>query len=460
MTTKTLAEFTANLSYEKLSQTSVEMAKKCILDWLGVSIRGSKEMPARIIRRTILDKKNNDAVVFGDEHQQANVFEAAFCNGSASHTLDFDDLHNSSIIHLATVVIPGVFSIAEKEHKSGKQMISAVCAGYEAGARVGESVIPESYFYWHTTGTAGTFGAAAAAANLLNLNAEQTLMCYGSAGTQAAGLWEFLKEGAMSKALHAGKSSYAGVLSAYLAQNGFTGASKILEGEKGFCHAMTENPHLELLTDNLDVQALKIDENSFKPYPCCKHSHAAIYAAEVLKEKHQLNPDDIIEVKLYVNNITDYLINNPCPQNSYGCKFSIQYCVAAMLCFGAVAIEHFSEKMINSQNIRMIMDKIEVIKDSEMEALYQKDPTKLASKLVILCKNGESCEMTVEHPKGDPDNPFNWDDARKKFILLAESVYGAEKAEKLFDLVRNLERCTDFSKAITECLEGSSSEGR
>lgn len=129
-----------------------------------------------------------------------------------------------------------------------------------------------------------------------------------------------------------------------------------------------------------------------------------------------------------------------------------------MLCFGAVAIEHFGEEMINNQLIRMVMDKITVIKDSAMEELYQKDPTKLASKLVINCKNGESYEMTVEHPKGDPDNPFNWDDARKKFILLAESVYGAEKAEKLFNLVKNLERCTDFSQAITECLEGSSND--
>lgn len=454
MTTRELAKFTAGLTYDKLSSASIEMAKKCMLDWLGVSIRGSQELPARIIRHTLLRSKSNDAVVFGKTYRRASVFDAALCNGAASHTLDFDDLHNASIIHLATVVIPGVFSIAETEHKSGKQMISAVCAGYEAGARAGESVIPESYFFWHTTGTAGTFGAAAAAANLLELNEEETLMCYGSAGTQAAGLWEFLKEGAMSKALHAGKSSYAGVLSAYLAKSGFTGASRILEGEKGFCRAMTAEPHLEKLTDGLDINRLKIEENSFKPYPCCKHSHAAIYAAETLKHEHGIKAEDIDKVELYVNNITDILINNPYPQNPYGCKFSIQYCTAAMLVFGVIGLEHFSEEYIHNEAVRKLMEKVEVINSPEMEDLYKQDPTKLASRLAVHCSDGRCLEMTVDHPKGDKKNPFTWADAEKKFMLLAESVYGKAKAEKLCALVKNLETCTDFGKAIAECIGG------
>ena len=196
MTTRKLASFTSHLTYSRLSAHSREMAKRCMLDWLGVAIRGSQEKPAAIIRQVLNDPGPGEATVFSGGTLKDNVLNAAFCNGSASHSLDFDDLHNPSIIHLACVVVPGVFSIAEKEHASGKEMIAAVCAGYEAGARVGESVIPESYFFWHTTGTAGTFGAAAAAANLLHLDTEKTVQCYGSAGTQAAGLWEFLKEGA------------------------------------------------------------------------------------------------------------------------------------------------------------------------------------------------------------------------------------------------------------------------
>ncbi len=191
------------------------------------------------------------ANVFTGKNEQASALNAAFCNGSASHSLDFDDLHNPSIIHLACVVIPPVFALGEAEHKNGKSMLAATVAGYEVGARVGESVIPESYFFWHTTGTAGTFGAAASAASMLGLDEETFLQALGSAGTQAAGLWEFLKEGAMSKTLHTGKSSYAGVLSAYLAQKGFTGATQILEGEKGFCKAMVAKPHLEKINGGI-----------------------------------------------------------------------------------------------------------------------------------------------------------------------------------------------------------------
>lgn len=451
MITKILADFTASLSYDKLTPVSIDMAKKCILDWLGVSIRGSQEQPAKLIRQTILCNEAKQATVFDGEQSKASVFDAAFCNGAASHTLDFDDLHNPSIIHLATVVVPGVFAIAETEHKSGRQMIAAVCAGYEAGGRIGESVIPESYFFWHTTGTAGTFGAAAAAANLLQLTPQQTLMCYGNAGTQAAGLWEFLKEGAMSKALHAGKSSYAGVLSAYLSRNGFTAASSILEGEKGFCRAMVAEPHWDRLTEGLDSKHLRIDENSFKPYACCKHSHAAIYAAQVLKKEHELRAENISEVRIYVNDITDYLINNPQPQNPYGCKFSIQYCVAAMLTFGAVGIEQFAQDVIYNTEVRNLMSRTKVIRDAAIEKIHQEDASKLASRLEVVCKDGTVHSMKVDYPKGDPDNPVTWEEAKAKFMHLAVPVYGQQQAGKLCSLIENLEECEDLAQGLAQC---------
>ena len=452
MTTKALAEFTSALKYKKLSGHSVEMAKRCMLDWLGIAIRGSREKSSTIVRETVIDSNAQKATVFSGSDLKTSVLNAAFCNGSASHSLDFDDLHNPSIIHLACVVIPPVFAIAEAEHKSGKDMITAVCAGYEAGGRIGESVIPESYFFWHTTGTAGTFGAAAAAANLLNLSPEQTLNCYGSAGTQAAGLWEFLKEGAMSKVLHAGKSAYAGVLSAYLSQKGFTGASKILEGEKGFCRAMVKEPHLEKLTEGLGNGRLKIDDNSFKPYACCKHSHAALFAIQTLRKEYNLKPEDVVQVKIYVNEITNYLINNPAPKNPYGCKFSIQYCTSAMLKNGVVGIEEFMPEVIQDIVIRDLMNRTEVIPDAEMEKIHAENPAKLASKVELILKDGRRLERQVDFPKGDPDNPFTWDEAKAKFMHLAIPVYGKEKSEKLCKLIEHLEKSNDFAKDLADCL--------
>ena len=452
MATKELAKFTSELTFDQLSEATVRKTKQCILDWLGVCIRGSQEPPIKIIRNVLLQAGGKEqASVLAGSGEKTSALQAAFCNGAASHSLDMDDLHNPSIIHLACVVIPPVFAIGEAEHKSGKGMITAVVAGYEVGARAGEAIIPESYFYWHTTGTAGTFGAAASAANLVGLTAEQATHCLGSSGTQAAGLWEFLKEGAMSKTLHAGKSSYAGVLSAYLSRDGFTAATKILEGEKGFCRALSPNPHLEKLTDGLG-ESFKIDNNSFKPYACCKHSHAANYAVQVLRKEHNLQPQDIEKIALLVNDITDFLINNPIPDNPYGCKFSIQYCAAGMMKYGEMGVPQFAPEVINDPEVRDLMVRTEVIKDDAMQAVYAADASKLASKVIIYCKDGRVLEMQVDYPKGDPPNPMTWEDTVAKFMSLVTPIYGEAKAEKLCALIDNLDDSSDFANDLQKCL--------
>lgn len=463
MSTKQLADFTAALTYAALREETVRKTKQTILDWLGVCIRGSEEQPVKILRNVLLTEGEKGVSVFAKPFREANVLNAAFCNGAASHTLDFDDLHNASIIHLATVVIPPVFAIGEKEHKTGKEIIAAIVAGYEVGARTGEAIIPESYHFWHTTGTAGTIGAGAAAASILGLDARATLMCLGTVGTQAAGLWEFVKEGAMSKPLHTGKGSYAAVLSAYLCREGFTGASQILEGPKGFCLAMTPQAHLEKLTEGLpEMQGAltnhtgllhcKMDDNSYKPYSCCKHSHAAIYAIHSLAEKNHFSFKDVESIDLLVNRITDSLINNPEPQTAYGCKFSIQYCVAAMLKHGRVGIEEFSPTAMQDPDVRKMMQTIHVKSDTVMQKIYESDSTKLASNVVVYLKDGRIYSMQVDYPKGDPQNPMTWEETADKFRSLTEPVYGAEKAEKLISFVDTLDACQDFAAGLRACL--------
>ena len=450
--TKQIADYLCKLQYSDLNAHTVRMAKFCILDWMGIAIRGSREKSTTILRDVIFRNHVDEATILGT-NERAAAREAAFCNSAASHSLDFDDLHNPSIIHPACVVVAPAFSMAEKLHSTGKELITAVTAGYEASGRVGESVLPESYFFWHTTGTAGIFGGAAAVANLMKLDAKQTLMCFGSAGTQAAGLWEFLKEGTMSKILHTGKSSYGAIIAAELAKGGFTGASQILEGEKGFCRAMVNPPHLEKLTEGLSNGKFKIDVNSFKPYACCKHSHAAIYATQVLAKENNLTPENVKKITLRVNDITNYLINNPDPQTAYGCKFSIQYCVAAMLKFGMVNIEQFAPELMNSPEMRGIMAKIEVVFDKDVDAIIKSDPSKLASVVEIETTDGRKLEKEVDYPKGDPDNAFTWEEAVEKFTHLAEPVYGEKVCQQLVTLIDKLDEVDDFGKALGKALK-------
>ena len=453
--TRELASFTANMTYDRLTPHSREMAKRCMLDWLGIAIRGSRETPPQILRRVLGPSGRAEATVFADGLAKDSVYQAALWNGAASHSLDFDDLHNPSIIHPACVVIPGVFAIGEKEHASGRDMIAAVCAGYEASGRVGESVIPESYYFWHTTGTAGTFGAAAAAANLLHLDTDRTVQCYGSAGTQAAGLCEFLKDGAMSKSLHAGKSAFAGVLSAYFVRIGLSAAWQILEGEKGFCRARVAKPHLEKLSDRLSYDHLKIDNNSFMPYACCKHSHAALYALQTLRAEKGLTPDQIDRVEVRVNEITNYLINNENPKTPYGCKFSLQYCCAAMLVKGVVGIEEFTAQAIADPVVNDLMRRVSVVLDKREEAIHQADPSKLASTVRITLTDGTVLTRHVDYPKGDPDNPLSWEEAKDKFMHLAVPVLGQATSDNLYQLILHLEEADDFATALAEALRPS-----
>ena len=212
--TAVLSRFAANLRYDDLPAATVRHAREALLEWAGVAIAGADEPAARILRETALAGAGGSACcVAGAGYATDSAPLAALANGAASHALDFDDLHNPSVIHLGTVVIPAAVAAAQAVGASGRDLITALVAGFEVGGRVGESIIPESYYYWHTTGTAGVFGAAAAAGVIYGLDADRMCHCLGTAGTQAAGLWEFLTDGAMSKLVHAGKAAFAGVLS-------------------------------------------------------------------------------------------------------------------------------------------------------------------------------------------------------------------------------------------------------
>jgi 2-methylcitrate dehydratase PrpD len=176
---------------------------------------------------------------------------AAMVNAAASHVAEQDDVHNGSVFHPATVVFPPVLAVAQQQGRGGRDLLTAAVAGYEVGIRVGEFLGRSHYKVFHTTGTAGTIASAAATGRMLGLDAEKMLMAFGSAGTQAAGLWEFLRDAADSKQLHTAKAASDGLLAAYLAADGFTGARRILEGVQGMAAGMSTDADPARLTDRL-----------------------------------------------------------------------------------------------------------------------------------------------------------------------------------------------------------------
>lgn len=450
--TRHLANRVANIKFEDLPQETIQMTKQYILDYLGVSIRGWTQKNMDIMSETLGNSADGTKAIMlnGKKGASNSVLYSAMLNAAASHSQDFDDLHNPSIIHMACVTVPSALAVAEDEELSGKDILAALVAGYEAGARIGESVNPEAYYFWHTTSTCGVFSSAVTVANLKKFNTDQMVQCLGTAGTQAAGLWEFVIDGAMSKTLHVGKANFAGILSAKLTANGFTAAEKILDGDKGFCRAMLTNPHWEKLTE--DIKGFKIDNNSFKPFSCCKYTHPSSYAAQLLRNEQNLKLEDVEKVTIRSNRIVKQLVDNSHPKNPYGAKFSIQYCVATMIKYGKLGIDQFVDENLNNDEIQRVMQNIEVIVDPQLDKEYTEKPDRWAVELTIACKDGKTYTKFVEYPKGDPPNPMAWDETVEKFMDLSVPVYGEEVCKKLVNLVATLDEHDNFKKALAECF--------
>jgi 2-methylcitrate dehydratase PrpD len=310
--------------------------------------------------------------------------------------------------------------------------------------RVGEAVNPSHYYYWHPTGTAATFGAAAAAGSLLHLNAEQMKDALGTAGTQAAGLWEFNADGAMSKHLHPGKAAFNGVLAADLARLGFTGASRILEGERGFFRAMSASHDASRITDRLG-EHWKIVENCYKMHSCCAHTHTAIDVALELRREAGI---EAIHIELYGPGYE--IVKEMNPRTPYQGKFSIAYCVAAALAEGRVGLEQFSLERFGSDGVRdaaiaRLLAKTRVTVLDEFTAKY---PGAWQARVRVTLSDGTTLEGTSEYPRGNPENPASTQELEQKFVSLVAPRFGEEAAERAITKIRAIENCEDMHGAL------------
>ena len=262
----------------------------------------------------------------------------ALVMGGCMHILEVDDLHRGSVTHPGCVVIPAALALAERSGADGDTFLRAVLHGFEAVCRVGMSVGPTHYKVWHNTATCGPFGAAMAAASLLELDDEAAVHALGNAGTQSAGLWEFLDTGAMSKHLHAGRAAEAGVVAAELAAGGFTGPPAILEGPRGFYAGACPDPDPGAVLRHPDAP-WQVHATSIKPWPSCRHTHPAIDAA--LEVSAKIDPAAVAAVEASTYRAAVDVCDRPVPTSPYEAKFSLQHCIAAALADGAVGFDSF-----------------------------------------------------------------------------------------------------------------------
>lgn len=456
--TKRMQEYTRELvhhlygiSYAGLSEKTVKTAKLCVEDFIGVALAGARKKEAEIWRQYYTGKATApEATVLTGDFDKKTVEQAAALNAVAGHVLDLDDTHNASIVHLAAITVPTALALGEKLHKSGREVLAAIVAGYEAGAKIGAAINPSAYKYWHTTAVVGPFAAATVASKLLGLTEEQMLHCFGSAGSQAAGLWEFLKTGAMTKVLHTANANLCGMRAAELARLGFTGAPEILEGERAFVRALAQEYHLEKLTDF--SQGLEIDRNSFKAYACCRHTHSANFCIEQLLKERTIDPEAIASIEDRTYHTAIETTNNPYPNSPYAAKFSLQFCIAAMLVTGSLNDRVFTEENLKNPAILRLMPKIKMIDDPDINEAFRQDPCRWTHDLTITLLDGSVIKGRVDYPIGDFNNAFDWEMEDRKYDMLTEYLPGPAAA-LIRDRLHTLDTLEDMN-ALFNFREG------
>ncbi|GGR33855.1 2-methylcitrate dehydratase [Deinococcus ruber] len=437
-----------------IPEAVIEDARRSILDGLGSLLAGSLEPQAQMIQQVVRGLgQSGDATVFSAGASSAAG--AALANGVATHILELDDIHKGSTIHAAAPVIPAALAVAEREHLGGPAFLRAVVLGYEAALRIGEAVNPSHYRHWHPTGTVATFGAAAAAGHLLTLGASQMLDALGSAGTQAAGLWEFNASGAMSKTLHPGKAAMNGVLSADLARLGFTGAATILEGPRGFFAATTAHSEPGRVTDRLG-EIWKVSENGYKLYSCCGHTHTAIDAVLGLRSEHGWTAEWLLEHLREVRLLTYApgweIVSERWPVTPYQAKFSLSYVVSVALLEGAVGLTQFGAERFGPDGVRdaglaSLLKRVRPAVSEDLTTMY---PAAWPARVEIELQDGQVLRASGDFPRGNQENPVSTAALEDKFRGLVEPRLGRAVTEVALDLVRHLERVADLSVACTE----------
>ena len=428
-----LAALVASTTSADVPDAVLQTAAWWVLDWLGAAIAGLDSAPGRImLEHTTAQPAGASSCIGMADRRSTQV--AALHNGAVSHVVEMDDVHRAAVIHPAVVVVPAALAVAEQIGASGRDFLTAVVLGYEAAIRVGESVGKTHYFHWHNSSTCGVFGATAAAGWLLGLDQQRMTWALGNAGSQAGGLWEFIAEGAMSKVLHTGRAAANGVLAAELGALGFTGARKILEGRQGFFAATAPDGNPSAVTAGLG-EGWKLPGSSIKPYPSCRHTHAAVDATLELRGEYGIGAEDVERIEIDAYQSTLDLTDNPTPAHPYAAKFSVHYCVARALADGALRPSDFTDELIAEPAMRDLMLRTSARLDPELNALA---PQRLPSRVTMQLKDGRKIEHLVLAAKGDPEAPLTERELTDKFLSLIGGSPYASRGHELVESITGL----------------------
>ena len=421
-----IADYAVREQSSKLPKEVIHHAKRAVIDWYASLLPGSRVAPATLLEQALADELDHGRARLASG-RRATIRAAAVINGAASHAVEFDDIWRNAVYHPASPTISAALAAAQSLGANGERFLRGVVVGYEVSTRVAEAIMPSHYKYWHTTGTVGTLGAAAAVATLLGCNREQFMHAIGNAGTFAAGLQQAFRSEAMGKPLHGGHAAEAGALAALGAAKGVTGVPDILEGAVGLGAAMSVNPDWTKATRELG-RDYHITRVTFKNHGCCGHTFAALDAVLELRSRHRLAPKDIAKVRIATYQGGLDIVDNATPEGGYQAKFSLQYTAAHALVYGSVRLNAFGPDRLGNPELRALMQKIECVADPELSKAF---PRQRAARVEIETTDGRRLEHFQPTRKGDPEMPLTDEELNDKFQELAAPVLGEPGARAL-----------------------------
>ncbi|MBW2149801.1 MAG: MmgE/PrpD family protein [Deltaproteobacteria bacterium] len=449
--TRELADFASGLVYEAIPEEVVKHLKWCILDGVGVGLFGST-LPWVSIMSDLIKALGGteESPVWGKGYKTSSV-NASLVNGTACHAFELDDTHRESICHLAPQVLPAVAAAAAyRDLVSGKEFLTAIAAGYEVCIRVGMCMAVSCAMRgFHVPGVVAPFGAAVGVGNLLRLDRERMINALGIAGSQAAGLQG--SQLGMAKRMQPGRGAQSGLISALLAERGFTGMATVLDDVEygGFFKCYADEFQIGRLLEGLgrDYEICRI---GFKPYACCRSNHTTLDALKELMERHpEIRPDAIENIRIECSTIT----------RKYGwvteidsvgsAQASIPFCAAVMCSEGDAFIEQFLEEKIRDKRILHLMSKVEMVANPDWDRLGAAHRWRV--EVEVRLNNGNIFRTLKENPRGVPENPLTSQEIRDKFGRLASGAAGSERAKKIAECIERLEELENVH-ALLEML--------
>ncbi|MBV7483141.1 MmgE/PrpD family protein [Bordetella sp. BOR01] len=457
--TKACATFAAALGWQHLDADARLHAGRHFLDTLGAAIAGATQSATETVVSTLklAGEAGSDMPmpVPGRPASGMGLLAATHMMGTAAHGLELDDGYRPGMMHPGCVVVPAALLLGARLEKSGKEMLTAIAAGYEVACRISAATHPRARWRgFHPTSAAGVFAAAATAGNLLRLTAGQMESAMGIAASSSAGLFTFL-DGGDVKRLHGGLGAREGLFAALLASQGLIGPPNALESGNGYLHShaggdLPENDYSELkiLAAGGPADSFAVTQCYLKPYASCRHIHGPVEMLLALRARHGLQLADIDSI-----HVGTYAVaaahGAPGWSEMTTAQMSMRYVLAVALARGKVTPAQFSDAERADPGVTAFCSRVFTSVDDDCEARY---PGLRPARITVTLKNGRTLAAEVDEPPGEPGRRLSDSGVEEKFGHLAEPVVGKQAIERILAHTRDLANCANVDELLQLCV--------